>query len=112
MDPRFLQKLKGDQQSQHLQGRRKGHILLALDHGPEQGQRDHLLMEYRQGNIKPRQQQTEQQGTVAKHPDTGRSDIIPVVILGALHQAAQVHRGQIAQGNAIGQESHPSIQQP
>ena len=69
-------------------------------------------MKHRQGDIQPRQQQPQDQGPIAQNPQEGGAEVVPAPILRALHQVAQVRRGQIAQGQAVHQQSHPPLQEP
>ena len=112
VDSAFLEQLKGNQKAQHLPPRGKGDIPFALNHRPEERKRNHLLMENGQGYIESRKEQARQQGSKAENTDAGGGKIVPAQILGAVHQAAQIHRGQIAQGQAVHQKAHPPIQKP
>ena len=65
MHPGFLQNLKGQQEHQHLQRCGKRHRFLTFNHGAEQLQRNHFLVEGCHSNKQPRQEQAQKQADSA-----------------------------------------------
>ena len=67
-------------------------------------------MKGRHGHVQPRQEQPHQQGQVAQDTQAGGGDEIRPPVLGRGHEPAQIHRCQIAQGQAVYQKPHTPVQ--
>ena len=67
-------------------------------------------MKGRHGHIQSRQEQSHQQRQVAQNPQAGGGDEIRPPVLGRGHEPAQIHRCQIAQGQAVYQKPHTPVQ--
>ena len=108
---RLLNDLEGQQHDQDLENGGKGDLLLGGHNGQGQLDRDGLRVKGDQGDIQPGQQDGERRAAVSDEPEGGGRHPVVGPVLAGFEELVQGARGQPAQGNAVGQQTHPALQQ-
>ena len=99
--PGLLQHDEREQHAQHLEQRRKGHVLLGLDDRQQQPCRDHLLVVHRHGDIHRRQKQRQQQRKPAQHAQRARDQKMLARVGVDLHELGKADRHDKADRQAV-----------
>ena len=111
VQPRLLQKLKGQEHPDDLQRGGKRHLLLGLDHAQQQPRRDHLLVIEGDSHVQRRQQQTQKKGQPAQKGQGAGDERIRGAVRRDPHKVGEAHRPQKADGQTVHQQPHAPFRQ-